>query len=174
VARQNESPIADPHRGRAQFAEHLLRVLAGRTLDQLGWITAGPLTLFVPVAAGVGGTDDYLVRLGFEYYAEWPPTVQFINPQTRAFDTARDLYWLPRVEGDGGFAVHPQYTNPNYTGQLVCCSFTAEFYRMLHPVNVEHLWDRQRHTFLATISRIQQALRSPYYKGRFQPLKPQD
>lgn len=174
MARQKECPIADPHRGRAQFAEHLPRVLAGRTLEECGWTIVKPLALLVPVVAGPDGADDFLVRLGFEYYPQWPPTVQFVNPKTLTFDAARDLYWLPRVEGDNGFAVHQVTHHANYTGQLVCCSFAAEFYLILHDVNPEHLWDSERHTFGATISRVKEALRSPFYKGRFEPKKPED
>lgn len=173
MAKAQECPIADPHRGRAVFAEHLPRVLAGRTLEECRWSVAGPLCLFVPVCAGPEGADDYLLRLGFEYYPTWPPTAHFVNPQTLSFDGARDLYWLPRVEGDSGFAVHQVYQHSNYSGQLVCCSFTAEFYLILHSVNSEHLWDSERHTFGATISRVHQALRSPFYKGRFDPNKPE-
>jgi hypothetical protein len=174
MAIAKECPIADPHRGRAQFAEHLPRVLGKRTLEECGWVIASPLSLLVPVKAGVDGADDYLVRLGFEYYAEWPPTVQFINPRTLTFDSARDLYWLPRIEGDEGFSVHIQYQHSNYTGQLVCCSFSAEFYMILHHVRQELVWNAERHTFLATLSRVNQALRSPYYKGRFDPTKPRE
>lgn len=174
MAKAKECPIADPHRGRAAFADHLPRVLAGRTLEEIRWTVASPLTLFVPVKAGSDGADDFLVRLGFEYYPSWPPTVQFVNPKTLTFDGIRDLYWLPRLEGDPGFAVHQTYQHANYTGQLVCCSLTAEFYLILHDVKTEHLWDDERHTFGATISRVHQALRSTFYKGRFGDKMPEE
>jgi hypothetical protein len=170
MAERQKCPIADPHRGRAAFVEHLPRVLAGRTLEQLGWSSPSPLTLLVPVRAGAA--DDFLLRLGFQFYPEWPPTVRFVNPQTGEYDAGRDLYWLPNVTGDPGFAVHPQYAHANYTGPLVCCSFTAEFYQVLHDVKDEHLWNQERHTFGATISRVQEALRSEYYKGRHSAERP--
>jgi hypothetical protein len=166
MAERQKCPVADPHRGRAAFAEHLPRVLLGRTLEQLGWVSPNALTLLVPMCAGPSGADDFLLRLGFQYYPEWPPTARFVNPDTREYDPARDLYWLPTVIGDPGFAVHPHYVHANYAGPLLCCSYIAEFYLILHDVQAAHLWNSDRHTFGATISRVQEALRSEYYKGR--------
>jgi hypothetical protein len=142
-------------------------VLAGDTLKSRGWDRANDLTLFVPVRAGVEAQDHYLLRLGFEYYADWPPTARFVNPDTREFDPARDLYWLPKVEGDSGFHVHATYNNEHYQGQLVCCSVTAEFYLSHHDVQPDQVWDSARFTFGATLGRVERALRSEYYRGRF-------
>jgi hypothetical protein len=166
MAERQKCPIADPHRGRAAFAEHLPRVLAGRTLEEMGWRAPNALSLLVPVRGAANGADDFMLRLGFQYYPEWPPTARFVNPATAEFDASRDLYWLPNVTGDPGFAIHPIYSHANYTGPLICCSYTAEFYQILHDVKLEHQWNSALHTFGATISRIQEALRSEYYKGR--------
>ena len=155
-------PVADPHRGRAAFAEHLPRVLRGRTMKQLGWKQPTPLSLIVPMYAGPEGADDYTLRLSFEYYPVWPASGIFVNPETGAFDQQRDLYWLPRIGDDPGFRVHQHYGHPGYTGQLLCCSFVAEFYRIEHQVQAEHLWDGERFTFEATIERVQRTLRSSF------------
>lgn len=165
MARAKERPIADPHAGAAKFAEHLARILAGRSLNDLGWKNPNALTLVIPAVAHNG--DEYTVKLDFRYYAEWPPSVTFVNPETLQFDGDADLYWVPKVEGDSGFHLHPKYNDANFSGQLVCCSFAAEFYLMLHPVNPEHVWDCERFNFAATIHRINRALSSSYYKGRF-------
>lgn len=170
MARAGERPVADPHGGLAKLNEHLPRVLAGRTLEELGWRRPSPLTLIIPVFGGTATNDPYTLRLGFEYYAEWPPSALFVNPETLTFDPQRDLPWLPVVAGDPGFALHASYNNTHYIGQLVCCSFTAEFYLSLHGVQTEHVWDSKRHTFGATIHRVERALRSEYYKGRHAPL----
>lgn len=174
MAQAKQHPIADPHRGRASFAEDLPRVLAGRTLDELGWIIPNPLTLLVPVVAGAEAADDYLLRLGFQYYPEWPPSTLFVNPRTLEFDRDRDLYWLPKVEGDNGFAVHRHYSAEKYSGQLICSSVSLQFYLVLHDVKTEHVWNSTRHTFGATVSRVQEALRSSHYKGRHSDEKPRD
>jgi hypothetical protein len=171
MAVPGKRPEADPHRGSAAFDGHLPRVLNGRTLEQLGWRRPNPLTLLVPTTARPleSHTDDFMLRLGFEYYPEWPPTASFVNPATFGFDPTQDLYWLPQVVGDSGFAIHATYDNHHYRGQLVCCSFTAEFYLSIHGVQSEHVWNADRYTFGATIHRVERALRSTYYQGRHAP-----
>lgn len=174
MARAGISPVADPHGGRARFEAHLPRVLGSSSLEQLGWRKPNVLTLLVPVVGGASGADEYLLRLGFEYYSEWPPTATFVNPKTLRFDGDRDLYWLPRVEGDPGLAVHANYQGNGSTGQLICCSLTAQFYQVLHGVKEEHVWNAERFTFGATIHRIQRALKSTFYRGRMNPEVPKD
>lgn len=169
MATADQAPIADPHRGACKFRTHLARVLNGDSLESRGWEMPNDLTLFVPIRGGPSADDEYLLRLGFEYYDQWPPTARFVNPKTRDFDPDRDLYWLPRVEGDAGFQVHAAYDNQHYRGQLVCCSVTAEFYTSRHEVRPDQVWDSTRFTFGATLGRAQRALRSEFYKGRFAP-----
>lgn len=177
MAAAGKRPEANPHRGKAAFEEHLPRVLNGRTLEQVGWKRPNPLTLFVPVTSrplppSGGLAHEYMLRLGFEYYPEWPPTAAFVNPVTLGFDPTRDLYWLPQVVGDSGFAIHATYHNEHFRGQLICCSLTAEFYLSIHGVQPEHVWDASRYTFGATIHRVERALRSPHYQGRHAPTPP--
>lgn len=65
--------------------------------------------------------------------------------------------------------MHARYDGNQFAGQLICCSFTAEFYLIQHGVQPEHVWDSERYTFGATIHRIQRALRSAHYRGRMNP-----
>lgn len=174
MAKAGVSPVADPHGGRAKFEAHLPRVLGTSTLEGLGWRKPNLLTLLVPVFGGPHQADEYLLRLGFEFYSEWPPTATFVNPKTLRFDADRDLYWLPRIEGDPGLAVHAKYQATGSTSQLICCSFTAQFYQVLHSVQPEHVWNAEHFTFGATIHRIQRALQSAYYRGRMNPELPKD
>jgi len=173
MAQASVRPIANVQLGREKLEQHLPLVLGDQSLEQRGWTRLNAVTLVVPVHAGLDGADDFFLRLGFEYYGEWPPTACFVNPVTLSFAPDGDLYWLPVMIGDPGFAVHAKHAYENQTNQLICCSFTADFYLILHSVQPEHIWDCKRYNFGATIHRVERALRSEFYKGRAAPNKPQ-
>ncbi len=143
---------------------HLPIVLQGRTLDEAGWRRPTPLSLLVPLAAerADGGTDDFLLRLGFTYYPDWPPSALFVNPATGSYRYPDDRLHLPAINTPE-IAVHAHFDG---VPQLVCCSFVLEFYLVRHGGEVRHLWDPSLHTFAATLNAIRRALRQPYYQGR--------
>lgn len=156
-----------PSKAASAFEGDLLRYMTFRnatTPGEVGMRVLDPLTLIVPLTAtGNSKKDDYTLRLHFGYYPEWPPSAQFVNPDTLIYDKTSDLKWLPLVQGTTELAVHADYSGQ---GQLVCNSMTLEFYLVNHGYNKkEHLW-KPGLSFEATLKTIQWALGSQYYMGR--------
>lgn len=166
MAKMNVDPVpVPPADAIAAFEEDLPKVLKGRTLEEAGWTRADQLTLFVPLVGGRVGEagDGYLLRLGFGYYRDWPPSAIFVNPETKNYQLDRDTKWLPKIEGWDELHVHANYNN---SGQLICCSNTLEFYKVRHGMDPKHLWNSERQNFASTLHAITWALRSQHYRGR--------
>lgn len=145
----------------------VLEALGASSLEALGWTQPDALTLLIPLRASVdGSTDGYLLKLGFHYYREWPPSAQFVNPYTGQYAWPHDQHHVPRLESQE-CRTHVNYQmTPSATGiQLICCSATLEFYQVLHSVEPQHVWNGTS-TFLTTLKAIQRAMQSSY-KGRF-------
>jgi len=162
-------PVLDPQGGAAAFAEDLPRVLQlldASRVEDLGWLRLNSLTLLVPMSGQRGEVpEEYLLKLGFQAYRRWPPSAQFVNPETLAFDPEQDSRWLPRLTSNE-CQTHLRYPHPSGgTIQLVCCSATLEFYDVGHNVEEEHLWSGKS-TFYSTIVAIQRAF-SESYQGSF-------
>lgn len=170
MARAKQVPVPNtPVRAQAALDADLPLVLRGRTLAEVGWTQPDPLTLLVPLfgTCADGTHDDYLLRLNFLYYPDWPPSALFVNPKTKSFRHPEDLAWLPRVDGKGEISVHAQYDIPGGgKTQLICASVTLEFYQVLHDVKECMVWDHQRQNFAATLAAVERALRQPHYHGR--------
>lgn len=171
MAAINAEPVPNtPAAAHRALERDLPKVLRGRTLEDAGWHRPDDLTLLVPMQAERedGGRDDFLLRLGFGYYPDWPPSAQFVNPATGRYDYPTDVQHLPRIEGSNELAVHSFYnSNGQYpVVQLVCASVTLEFYLIRHAVEPMHLWDPSKQTFAATINGISHWMKAPYYKGR--------
>lgn len=153
------------------LARHALeRDLARRSDDDPVLERISELVVHVGLqASGADGTtDDFLLRLGFTHYDDWPPSAQFVNPKTRVFVLGEDNQHVPRIEGANELAVHLAYQRPaRGTVQLICCSFTLEFYEVQHAVKPQHLWQPGTHTLWSTLNAIRHHLRQPFYKGRF-------
>lgn len=150
------------------FEADLPKVLNGRgvsSIEEAGWSRPSDLELFIPVHALRGDAiDRFFLLLKFYHYPDWPPSAQFVNPDTRIFDLAKDLHWLPKIEGSTEIQIHKDVKEAG--GQLICCSATLEFYVMKHGVKSEHLWDHSKHTFALTINQVEWGLTN-FYKGRF-------
>lgn len=172
---------------RAAVDRHLDAVLAGRDLGSVGWERPDPLTLYIPLRGFTSETtmpsygfdpasptpdelpsfpgsppgDDYLLRLHFSYYPEWPPSTRFVNPDTRQFGPG-DVRWLPKISTNE-LAVHPNYGNSS--GQVICCSATLEFYLVNHGVADHHRW-QPGSSFAITLNVLSRYLRPPTYTGR--------
>jgi hypothetical protein len=178
---------ADPGQARAAVDRHLAQALAGRPLESAGWQRPEPLTLYIPMRgfttetgassygfdpsadptaagapfAGVPAGDDYLLRLYFGHYPDWPPSALFVNPATRRF-AAGDERWLPMITGASEVHVHAAYPN---CGQLICCSATLEFYQVNHQVEDKHRW-RPGSSFASLLNVLSRYMRPPRYSGR--------
>jgi hypothetical protein len=170
VAVANQQPTIDVQAGAAALDEDIprvLRVLNASSLEQLRWQRPNRLTLLVPF----NGTyqdrkDEFLLRLGFAAYRRWPPSAQFVNPETLAYIYPQDQQFVPVLKSSA-CTTHVAYKrNQHDSGiQLVCCSATLEFYEVLHGVETHHLW-RETDTLLTTIMAIRRAFSSSY-EGRF-------
>ncbi|MFD3840252.1 hypothetical protein ACFWWC_28965 [Streptomyces sp. NPDC058642] len=169
---------ADPQIAAAVFADHVERARAGGPARQHGWsfTRLDPLHVIVEVTphqpAGQG--QGFYVKLGAEYYDLHPPTTLFVCPPRTAGDTGGAAgwsaappgsRWLPVVEALPWFAVHGAYPFPTGPGQLVCCSMTFGYYVTGHSPTAGQQWRQGQHTLVATLSRIQDALDSPNYRG---------
>jgi hypothetical protein len=175
---------------RAALDCHLGIVLGGRNLESVGWQRPDPLTLYVPLHgytsvtaasaygfdpsepaasgellfAGAPAGDDYLLRLYFGHYPDWPPSARFVNPDTRQFGSS-DKGWLPMISGTNELHVHASYGSGSE--QLICCSATLEFYLVNHSVEDRHRW-RPGSSFAVTLNILSRYLRPPTYAGRQQ------
>jgi hypothetical protein len=168
VASANAVPVIDAPFGATALDEDIPRVLrveGASSIEELGWTRPNRLTLLIPmrgVRAGV--TDDFLLRLGFQAYRRWPPSAQFVNPQTLGYAIAQDQYHVPKLTGPE-CQTHVAYAGPRGPVQLVCCSATLEFYEVQHHVDPHHVW-RETNTFFTTLTAIRKAFVS-HYQGRF-------
>jgi len=169
MAKARESPTVDVKAGLAAFEEDLprvLRALDAESIEVLGWKRPSKLVLLVPMTGMIGDkVDQFMLRLGFQAYRTWPPSAQFVNPETGTYVYPQDQSHVPKLTSPECQS-HIAYQRPNGgTTQLICCSATFEFYEVLHGVEQHHVW-RDTDSFLTTISAIRKALASSY-QGRF-------
>ena len=169
MAQANQRPTVDAQAGAAALDDdlpRLLDLLGVGCIEELGWSRPNRLTLLVPMSGVHNGTkDDFLLRLGFQAYRAWPPSAQFVNPETLGFVMPDDQRFVPRLTSPECHT-HPAYAKPGGgTVQLICCSATLEFYDVLHGVPPELVW-KGTETFLTTLTAIERAMAS-FYSGRF-------
>lgn len=166
MAQANALPTQDLLAGAAALDEDIprvLRVLGVSSLGELGWRRPNKLSLLVPMTGVFQGREDkYLLRLGFHAYRKWPPSAQFVNPETEHFLYPQDQRFVPRL-ASAECTTHVAYRRTTQSDpiQLICCSATLEFYEVLHGVKPEHLW-KETNTFLSTIMAIRSAFTSSY------------
>jgi len=121
----------------------------------------------IPGVRANGGKDDYYVRLGADFYDKWPPTAAFVKPEGWVLATP-GTRWLPRIQCQGinWFALHVPYGNGNMVlPQLLCFTFTAEYYMVSHAPPADSVWRQGYHTLAATLSRLAEVLKHPHYQG---------
>lgn len=170
MATANTSPTVDVAAGLVALEEDIpkvLRIEGASSLEELGWSRPNKLTLLVPMRGKrAGATDDYLLRLGFQAYRKWPPSAQFVNPETQTYRDHGDQHHVPKLTSPE-CRTHIDYrrSQADTPIQLVCCSATLEFYEVLHSVEPYHVW-RGTDTFFSTITAIRKAFAS-FYEGRF-------
>jgi hypothetical protein len=169
MAAAGATPRLDPQAGLAAFEEDLprvLRMLDVQSIEELGWSRPTKLSLLVPMVGAPGDrTDEFMLKLGFQAYREWPPSAQFVNPETLNFVMGQDERFVPRLTS-GECQTHIAYTHPRGGQiQLICCSATLEFYDVAHGVEPRHVWDGNS-TFYSTITAVRRAMNESY-QGRF-------
>ena len=112
-----------------------------------------------------GTIDHYHVRLGAEYYDAWPPTVTFLDPADNT-PAKQDTRWLPKIASAPWMGIHGAYGYPDgKPRQLVCYTFNAHYYQTDHSPKESERWEQGRHTLAATLHRLAEVLRQPYYQG---------
>jgi hypothetical protein len=148
---------ANPLEAQTAFEAHKDKALAG-----LCWEQDGPLAILVWLEARrpSGEVDEYLARLSFLHYPEWPPAVTFVNPDTKRYDPA---FW-PRTSSDR-MAMHPTYGDGSEG--LVCNSMVFQYYFWGgHQATDTTRWAPGNHTFAATLNELVIHLQPPSYQGR--------
>lgn len=169
MAQAGAAPVMNPKAGLAAFESDLPKVLAlegASSLEELGWRRPAKQTLLVPMEGINNGVpEQFVLRMGFQAYKQWPPSAQFVNPDTLAFELGKDNHHVPKLTSNECHT-HLNYVHPQGgTVQLICCSATLEFYDVLHHVEPRYVWD-ERSTFLSTIVAIRRAM-AEHYQGRF-------
>jgi hypothetical protein len=121
----------------------------------------------IPGVLANGEEEDYYVRLGADFYDKWPPTASFVKAESEELATP-GTRWLPRIQCQGinWFALHAPYGNGNQVfPQLLCFTFTAEYYMVSHAPPADSVWRQGYHTLAATLSRLAEVLKHPHYQG---------
>lgn len=121
----------------------------------------------IPGIQANGQDDDYYVRLGADFYDKWPPTAAFVLPEAWQLATL-GTRWLPRIQCQGinWFALHVPYGGGNFVlPQLLCFTFTAEYYMVSHAPPADSVWRQGYHTLAATLSRLAEVMTHPHYQG---------
>jgi hypothetical protein len=152
--------MTDPQVARQALAKHLRSALEGYTFDY-----DGDRTVYVAMQGtrSDGNRDDYLVRLTFLYYPTWPPSVVFVNSETKQYEGV-PAQW-PKITGSPRMAFYPSYGDA--PAGMVCNSMTFEYYFWGgHAPSPSIQWKAGVHTFAATIAELTDHLRPPYYIGR--------
>ena len=175
-------PPVDPEIGSVTLRRHLDAYWSNRELGSKGWLRYEVddlhIVVSIPAIRADGETDQYHVRLGAEYYDAYPPTVMFVTPEDgwpRA--RAATTWWPALVNPPPWFQIHDtrEYRDQGRVFaevQLVCCSVTAEYYMSDHGATETQRWVPGERTVAATLSRLAEILRPPYYGGPSAPRNP--
>jgi hypothetical protein len=159
----------------AEKFKHDLEWLDGDRAQQLGLRSVKRERMYavvrIPGVRANGQQDDYYVRLGAEYYDKWPPTAAFVKPATWELAIS-GTRWFPSIQCQdiNWFGLHAPY-NANHNGamiqlpQLLCFTFTAEYYMVPHSPSEDSIWKQGYHTLAATLSRLAEVLHHPHYRG---------
>ncbi|MEU6848466.1 hypothetical protein ABZ901_00765 [Actinacidiphila alni] len=175
--------LADPEIAAAIFADHVVRAEASDLARNHEWVFSrlDPLHVVVRVRPAGPSADGshYFVRLGADYYDQYPPTTLFVCPPLDPGVPAGWLpagpgsRWLPAMVGLPWFAIHDEYQYADgVKRQLVCCSMTFEYYVTGHAPTPGQRWRQGRHTLVATLTRIQEALDGATYQGNARAVHP--
>ena len=161
----------------AMVHKHLAQMREDKTDTTEGWIIdeqdlERDLVLWVSIPSkredGTPHPDGaYLHRLEFSHSPTYPPTVEFVNPDTRQYDPVKDQKWVPLIAKSPpqqSIAFHPAY---DARGQLVCHSLNYEYYiRGGHNPGPEIHWKAGTHNLVTTLMFQQKMLTEPYYGGK--------
>ncbi len=162
--------LVDPEIAALTFNRHIAELWKGGRPDALGWqlTKVGDLHAVVtmPAVRIDGSKEPYHVKLGGEYYDTYPPTTSFVCPPNWE-PAPGNSRWFPRIDPrPPWFGLQAAHGYPDgTTRQLVCFTFTAEYYMVDHSPPEHTIWRQGYHTLAATLNRLQEVLRAPYYQG---------
>lgn len=132
------------------------------SLEGLHWEKGSPLVLYVtlPAVRPDGIVDSYIARFSFVYYPDWPPSVTFVDPETKVYSPS---HWPHSVNSDR-LAFHATYGDA--PAGLICNSMFFEYYFWGGHARTEgQMWTKGRHTMAATVGELKIHLAPPYYIG---------
>jgi hypothetical protein len=161
----------DPEVAAATFAEHLDTYWRSGRPDELGITrrTVDALHELIGFTAvrPDGARDPYFVILGAEFYDMWPTTVAFVDPAELKPAPAGSQWWPRLRQNPPWLGLHNtyQFRADGGSAQMVCFSFTAEYYRSEHTATADIVWRQGYHTVAATIAHIAEFLQQPYYEA---------
>ena len=162
---------ADPEIAAVKFAADLEELWATGRPERLGWQRRAldhlHVAVTLPAKRQDASLDCYHVKLGGEYYDAFPPTAAFVVPETWE-EAASSSRWFPAFASTPPwFGLHPSYGFPGESAprQLVCFTFTAEYYMVQHSPPESTVWQQGKHTVAAPQHRLAEVLQPPFYRG---------
>jgi hypothetical protein len=133
-------------------------------LDDLRWIVA--MTARTPS----GAARQYFVRLDGRRYDQWPPEVQFVEPES--WEPVAGGRWWPSLDPQAARDRPPWFElDPDrrlHDGErrpLVCFGYALGAYEADHSLDLDVFWIQGRHTVADTLDALAEMLAPPYCKG---------
>jgi hypothetical protein len=165
---------ADPGGTAATLREHMDALWATGRPDARGWsrLWLDPLRWVValPAVDPDGELTYFFVRLDGRRYDQWPPEVQFVDPDD--WEPATGGRWWPDVDPHGDPAREPWFDlRPRHDFDdgdprpLVSFSLALGYYETDPALAPDDQWIQGRHTVAATLDRLAEILGPPYFRG---------
>ena len=168
------------------FEAHLTAGMRGSLASRYGWsatrLSALSAVVILTAVTPLGERHPYYVLLGADYYDLYPPQATFVIPTREAADAAEasksawipareQSRWLPTVDPaklNNELQIHASYayeTEGNQQRQLICSSMNFDYYITNHVPTETQKWRQGRHTLVALLSRLSDALTGDSYLG---------
>jgi hypothetical protein len=163
---------ADPERAAALLREHLDALWATGRPEAQGWrrFQLDPLrwVVIMPATDTVGDSTDFFVRLEGRRYDQWPPEVQFVDPET--WQPASGGRWWPvtdpQADPSPWFELRPTYDfGDGDPRPLVRFPHALGHYESDPAATDEVPWVQGVHTVAATLDQLAEILSPPYFRG---------
>jgi hypothetical protein len=165
---------ADPEAAAEKLEEHLDALWASGGPDAQGWrrFQLDPLrwVVVMPATDSEGRSTHFLVRLDGRRYDQWPPEVQFVEPDT--WEPASGGRWWPETDplADRSrprwFGLHPMYDfHDGDPRPLVCFGHALGCYESSHSPTPDVRWVQGEHTVASTLECVAKILSPPYFRG---------
>lgn len=165
---------ADPEAAAATLEAHLDALWASGRPGDRGWrrFQLDPLrwVVVMPATDVEGRTTHFFVRLDGRRYDQWPPDVQFVEPES--WEPATGGRWWPATDplADRSrprwFGLHPLHDfHDGDPRPLICFAQALGYYESSHAPTPDVRWVQGRHTVADTLERVAEILSPPYFQG---------